>query len=430
MADTFFSYDDVDHDRIEPVVQALEADGWSVWWDRDIPAGQTFDEVIERELGEAKCVVVAWSRTSAESRWVRTEAGEAANRDVLVPFQLEDCKIPLAFRRIQAAQLEGWDGSTSHPGYEVLTEAIARLCGPAGGAAAPAATEGSGAPAPSPSTSKNWRRPAAIGVAILAAILLVVAFTRTRKPRPKPVLERAPAEASVGGETSSPDETTRPTRPTVENSEASGAAAASEPEVTPPATQPEDARRIPVHVVRIHMSAGTQFASHGFLTPLGKIVAFAPTVDAAFFVVSWEEGGRRKEGRAKVLVKRKDRGMAPFLALLEPPAALKPQVRRPRIRKAGSLSPGERVELYLSPDERTPGKVIEVASKRTIGGGVGGEARISRALTTTYISGPGDAGGPVLDGEGRLVAVLVGGGRDQSISIPIEIVKVAFPAGF
>jgi len=58
MSDIFISYSSQDRGRIQPIVQALESKGWSVWWDREIPIGRTFDEVIEEAIDEAKCMVV------------------------------------------------------------------------------------------------------------------------------------------------------------------------------------------------------------------------------------------------------------------------------------------------------------------------------------------------------------------------------------
>ena len=39
MADVFVSYARSDKVRVAPLVAAIEAQGWSVWWDPDINAG-------------------------------------------------------------------------------------------------------------------------------------------------------------------------------------------------------------------------------------------------------------------------------------------------------------------------------------------------------------------------------------------------------
>lgn len=111
MADVFLSYASEDRDRVKPLTDALEAAGFSVWWDRQIEAGKSFDRTIEQELAAASCVVVVWSTRSVESDWVREEADEGLRRGILVPVQIDPCQIPLGFRRIQASQLLNWPKS-------------------------------------------------------------------------------------------------------------------------------------------------------------------------------------------------------------------------------------------------------------------------------------------------------------------------------
>ena len=105
------------------------------------PPGKSFDEVIEHALDRAQCIVVLWSKTSAASRWVRLEASEGANRGILVPALIEDdVKIPLEFRRLQAAKLADWHGEPGHDQLAMLKAAVAELLGQ-GAASKPAAPE-------------------------------------------------------------------------------------------------------------------------------------------------------------------------------------------------------------------------------------------------------------------------------------------------
>ncbi len=108
MTDIFFSYSTSDRERIAPLVETFEAQGWSVWWDRHIVPGTSFDDMIEHAIAEAACVVVAWTEASITSDWVRREALFGLEKDILVPILLDDIDLPFAFRRTQAAKLIGW----------------------------------------------------------------------------------------------------------------------------------------------------------------------------------------------------------------------------------------------------------------------------------------------------------------------------------
>jgi hypothetical protein len=126
-SDVFISYAKGDESRAAELAAALESKGWSVWWDRHIPPGRTFDEVIEQALSQARCVVVLWSAESVRSRWVRAEASAAADRGTLVPAIIEPVTIPLEFRRVQAADLTKWHGDSNDAEFQHLIETLAHL---------------------------------------------------------------------------------------------------------------------------------------------------------------------------------------------------------------------------------------------------------------------------------------------------------------
>ncbi len=131
MSDIFLSFASANHEWVRPLVRALERHGWSVWWDRTIPPGKTFDQVIEAALGAARCVMVVWSSASVVSHWVRAEVDEGRQRAILIPVLIDaEVRIPLAFRLIHAARLFDWQDTGSHPEFERLLQAVTDLIGP------------------------------------------------------------------------------------------------------------------------------------------------------------------------------------------------------------------------------------------------------------------------------------------------------------
>jgi len=170
MSDIFVSYASGDRTRVVPVVQLLEQQGWTVWWDRTILPGKNFDEVIEQALDEARCVVAVWSKESVTSQWVKSEAAEGARRNVLVPVLLDPVRIPLEFRRIQAAQLPGWPDDPHEVEVRRLLQSIATILGQDADAATTGAvgeerTEGEPTP-------RKGRMPRAAIAGLAAALFL------------------------------------------------------------------------------------------------------------------------------------------------------------------------------------------------------------------------------------------------------------------
>ncbi len=107
MADVFVSYARGDKARVSPLVAAIEAAGWSVWWDPSIDPGQEFDQKIADELAAARAVVVVWTPASVRSRWVRGEARVGADRGVLVPVRFDSAELPIDVRALHTTDLDG-----------------------------------------------------------------------------------------------------------------------------------------------------------------------------------------------------------------------------------------------------------------------------------------------------------------------------------
>ena len=124
MADIFVSYSRTDKATVAPLVAALEAQGWSVWWDPEITPGDEFDKLIGAELENAHAVVVVWSPASVESRWVKGEARDAADRGVLVPVRVENARLPIDVRAIHTIDLDGWAGKRDSAPFKALCAAL------------------------------------------------------------------------------------------------------------------------------------------------------------------------------------------------------------------------------------------------------------------------------------------------------------------
>jgi hypothetical protein len=124
MFDIFISYSKKDQEKAKPLADALKKQGWSVWWDPEIPPGRSFDEVIEEALKSAKCLIVLWSKNSVKSRWVKNEAALGLELGILVPALIENVSIPFAFRDIEAADLVNWQGEKNHPEFNLILKTL------------------------------------------------------------------------------------------------------------------------------------------------------------------------------------------------------------------------------------------------------------------------------------------------------------------
>ena len=123
MNEIFISYATEDRERARLLAAVLSERGWDIWWDREIPLGKSFDEVIEKAL---------WSAVSVTSEWVRNEASEGKRRGILLPVFMEHIDAPLAFRLLNGADLSEWSGDRGDAEFARLVERVSELLGQAG----------------------------------------------------------------------------------------------------------------------------------------------------------------------------------------------------------------------------------------------------------------------------------------------------------
>jgi hypothetical protein len=125
MVDVFVSYSSEDREQASAVAALLEDHGYSVWWDRELAAGQEYHEVIGRMLQECRLAVVIWTASSIKSRWVLGEAETAASVQKLIPLRADHLPadhVPIAFRVLHTIALSDHKGLLDAVRSQLATE--------------------------------------------------------------------------------------------------------------------------------------------------------------------------------------------------------------------------------------------------------------------------------------------------------------------
>ena len=181
MPDVFISYSRHDQEAVARLAAKVEAEGYDVWWDAELPPHKSYGDVITEKIGSAKAAIVVWSETAAQSEWVRAEADVARNQKKLIQTALGDLIPPLPFNQIQFADIGDWQGEDEHSGWRKVLASLNELCGEREGGGAVAGATATPAPAPAPPpppprpveqapSPSKWPLFAGIGIAALAVV--------------------------------------------------------------------------------------------------------------------------------------------------------------------------------------------------------------------------------------------------------------------
>jgi hypothetical protein len=160
-------------------------------------------------------------------------------------------------------------------------------------------------------------------------------------------------------------------------------------------------------------------ARYGFFTAKGFVVTADLGQEESAFRVIWSDEAGEKRASAR-LVNRVNQ-----IALLQVVGVNVPRQYLP-IGLAGSLQAGDSVERYISDNDRVKGTVKDVNAQRTIAMSHDKELSLNDLVVTTNISAGGDMGAPVLDKDGKVIGIVYGGSRTETILIPIDEVKGFF----
>ncbi len=129
MPDVFVSYARPDEPHAAQVTKALQASGYDVWRDSDLPAHRAYAEVIEERLNSSKAVLVLWSAEALKSQWVRAEADTARNLGKLIQASLDGTVPPIPFNQIQCASLSGSESPVDGPGWTKIVDSVQTVAG-------------------------------------------------------------------------------------------------------------------------------------------------------------------------------------------------------------------------------------------------------------------------------------------------------------
>lgn len=123
MPEIFISYSHADRDRVRKLVERLRTVPFDIWWDQHLRQGD-FSNEIEARIEASSRVLVAWSKNSANSIWVKAEAMRAMDSRKLVQVQLDGQKLPLPFNGLHAIRLSEWTGDPADDSIKVVIEAL------------------------------------------------------------------------------------------------------------------------------------------------------------------------------------------------------------------------------------------------------------------------------------------------------------------
>lgn len=116
--------------------KAIVREGYSVETDIEQSHGQSAAQAVAEKLGEARAVVVLWSKAALTAPLVTYAADLARAQGKLIEASADGIKpIGTPDAEMRTALLSGWRGEPFQPGWQKVLRELGRICGGRGDAA-------------------------------------------------------------------------------------------------------------------------------------------------------------------------------------------------------------------------------------------------------------------------------------------------------
>jgi hypothetical protein len=128
MTDVYISYAREDRERVRPLVETLQFEGWDVWWDPSEPAigGSA---ALDQKLGSAGAILVVWSSYSRGSEYVRSEAATGLYKNKLIQVRIDTAMPPRPFDQVEVIDLSHWMGERDDGAWRQTMSAVRLFAG-------------------------------------------------------------------------------------------------------------------------------------------------------------------------------------------------------------------------------------------------------------------------------------------------------------
>jgi hypothetical protein len=124
MNDIFISHNSNDRPWVAVLTKALEAEGYTVNWEKNHLTSENFAHVIQDTLTQCKCVITVWSQRATKSFWVKAETLAAMEQNLLIPILCEHVTPPMPYASLSTEPLQNWNGDQNDLRYQHLLQRI------------------------------------------------------------------------------------------------------------------------------------------------------------------------------------------------------------------------------------------------------------------------------------------------------------------